>query len=204
MGLICNQTEYMYAGILRYEKKYVSKNPKKLQEIKRFIEGLAAHNKFSVHMLAYYKAFYEPDWNWSQFGLYQDGVNYAKELRDKADEIIRKKVKIDGFDTTKMPQVLHKDGYRLVNGFANIYFKCQKIISNMEEDEREYFEGAVISPLLRAYSMAERIEEKIKEYEKRPDSPQAVKKITNQKGKFDYEPEKMACEYREEMLSKHS
>jgi hypothetical protein len=198
MGLICSQATFMYSGILKYEKKYKCKDQPKLEKIKRWIEGMTSLNKYAVHSLVRYKAYYDPDFDWNQFRFYDGAVNYANQLREEADVILRKKIKFEGFNTAIKPKILHRRGYRLLNGYANIYVLCCELTDAMGEEEKEFFNNAVVRHVLRAYGMAERIEEKTRKYEERPGSQEAIELLTKEVGKFNYDPIRDAVGFKQD------
>lgn len=187
MDLICSRTTFMYQNILNFEKMFNYNNNKKILKIKKLLELSTSLNKFAVHLLYKYKGFFENDWD--QGNMYQDGINYIEQFTNDIKNIKINKTEIPEDILCKKPKIIYKEGFRLVNHYANIYYICIDFLNDLsQEDEINYFKNNIMRHLLRMYSMAERLEEKRKEYEKKPNSNKAIEDIMKEVGRYDYDP----------------
>jgi hypothetical protein len=64
----------------------------------------------------------------------------------------------------------------------------QFLDDEITQEEAEYFKKNTMPHLLRIYSMAEKLEERRKVYEKKPNSHIAIADIMNEIGRYDYDP----------------
>jgi hypothetical protein len=184
MDLICSRTTFMYQSILEFEEEF--KSYKTIREIKRLLEKSTSLNKFAVHILYKYKGYFENEWN--QGAMYQDGVDYTKQFLDDVKNVNIKMNAIPDDVLNEKPKIVYKKGFRLVNHYANIYHLCIEFLNEITQEEAEYFKKNTMPHLLRIYSMAEKLEERRKVYEKKPNSHIAIADIMNEIGRYDYDP----------------
>jgi len=154
--LICTTATRIYTHLLKHEKKNGSS--KAIDDLKFLCEKSMFKNKYEVNKLYSCKYILDPQDEFfvgkdDQNKIYNDGVDYAHQLREDAAKVIPDFDPPENYNHV-VPNLSGDAQYTLANVYATMFHIAH------EAD----IDGPIINFICLAYSQAESIEKKVKWY----------------------------------------